>query len=293
MNQEEVQEEPKQSALGAEKEMQTAEGEGGEEEVNEPPNEWSTYYSLPSERPTMLDIFNQVFENYVNSANPETECRENDAEFSRWYKSSKNPDHVILSYYCKTKAVRGYEHLKISLDKKNVIEFQDTLKGFSITDAGDYEVKLEGDAATEIREELLPFLIDQIAEQKDDTAAQNEICPDPGTETFATALEKKENGLYYDKITISCNKTATDSGIPSHQTEIEVVTDRDFKLLNDGKPVLVSMDTNPIRNTMYIEKTEQEEEESMKQTDDASSVFAPSFTNFVCLVAMYLLPRLL
>lgn len=266
-----------------------------EEEVKEPPNEWSTYYSLPSEMPDMLDLFNQVFENYVNSANPETECQENDAEFNRWYKSSQNSDHVLLSYYCKTKSVRGYEHLKVSVDKKNVIEFHGSLKGFKIMDAGDYESKLEEDEAVEIRNHLLPSLIEQIAAQRDDTAAQDEICPDPGTETYASAQQKYENALYYYKIIISCNKTATDSGLPSHRTEIEVVEDSDFKVLKGGEPVLVSMQTNIDRNTMYIEKKEQEaaeEEASMKQTD-ASSVFVPSFTSFVSLVAIYLLPRLL
>lgn len=260
------------------------------EETAEPANEWSTYYFLPSEKPDMIDKFNQVLSIHVNSDNPETECRENDAEFSRWYRSSENDDHAILSYYCKTQAVRGYEHLKVSLSKLNVLEFHSSLKGFGIMDAGGYEQKLSEDDAAEVRAELLPQLIDQLAEQRKDDADQSEICPDPGTETFAEAMEKYENELYYYKIKISCNETVTESGIPSHYSEIEVVTDRDFKVLNEGKPVLVTMEPTQ-RNTWFIEKEDMKKDESMKQVDGVSVLF-PGCTSIVTLTALLLLQRL-
>ena len=283
---------PKTEKVEDHRAMMHAEMGAVDEEAKEPPNQWGTYYSLPAEFPDMSDKFDQVFLNYLASDNPETECLEDDVEFNRWYKSSENLDHALFSYYCKTKQVRGYEHLKVSLSKLNVLEFHGSLKGFQITDAGDYETKLSDDAADEIRRQLLPLLVDQIALQTEDSADQDEICPDPGTETYASVYEKYENGLYYDKIAVSCNKTVTESGISSHMTEIEVVTDRDFKALNDGSPVLVSMGTNTIRNTMYIEEQERlKAEEALKQVDGVPA-FLPGFTCVMSFVVMSVLQGL-
>lgn len=245
-------------------------GASGENAVEnaEPPNEWSTYYNLPSKVPEMNDLFRQVFSDYVNSGKSETLCSENDADFERWYKSSKNDDHIILSYYCRTKAARGYEHMKVSQSKRNVLQFETSLKGFGIMDAGEYETELPEEEGKAIKIRLLGNVTDQIADQKQDTRDKDEICPNPGTETAYSVQTKKENGLYYYRLAISCNVTHT-QGYASHMTHIEVVEDKDFQILNGGDPVLAAMET-PSRNSAFIrEKQAEEELAALKQSSGA------------------------
>ena len=234
----------------------------------EPPNEWGTYYTLPSELPEMSDLFLSVFKDYVNGANSKTECRENDADFERWYKSSENADYIILSYYCRTKQAHGYEHMKVSKSNRNVIEFQTSLNGFKIMDAGDYETELPDAEGKAIKIRLLGNVTDQIAQQKQDTRDQDQYCPDPGTDTAYSVQTKKENGLYYYRLAISCNVTHT-PGYASHMTHIEVVEDRDFQVLNGGDPVLASMEY-PTRNSAFIRQKEAEAElQALKQSSGA------------------------
>ena len=230
-------------------------GAPGENAVQnaEPPNEWGTYYTLPSELPEMSDLFWSVFRNYVNSHICRTWCRENDAHLHRWYKSSENADYIILSFYCRSKMVRGYEHIKVSKSKRNVIEFQTSLKGFKIMDAGDYETELPEAEGKAIKIRLLGNVTDQIAQQKQDTRDQDQYCPDPGTDTAYSVQTKKENGLYYYRLAISCNVTLT-PGYASHMTHIEVVEDSDFQVVNGGDPVLIAIEY-PIRNSAFIRQT--------------------------------------
>ena len=77
-------------------------------------NEWGTYYTLPSEYSQMLELFSSAFKAYLNSGNPSSSCREGDAQLEKWYKNYNNNDLILLSYYCRTKGVHNYEHIKAS-----------------------------------------------------------------------------------------------------------------------------------------------------------------------------------
>ena len=255
-------------------------------EQKKPPNEWSTYYTLPSEWSGMADLFLYVFKDYVNSADPETECRENDADFERWYKSSDKDDHIILSYYCRTKAARGYEHLKVSQSMKNVVQFETSLKSFGIMNAGYYEKELPEEEGKTLTNQLLANVTDKIAEQKEDSRDKDELCPDPGTDTIYSAQTKTENGLYYYRFAISCNVTHI-PGYASHMTHIEVVVDKDFKVLNDGLPVLASMDY-PTRNSAFKRQKEAEKELAALKQSSGTRILA-SIATIVVIPGLHLI----
>lgn len=267
-------------------------GAGGENAAEEekkdpPPNEWGTYYTLPAELPVMSDLFIRVFTNYVNGRDPETKCRENDADFERWYESSKNEDHVILSYYCRTKDARGYEHMKVSKKNGNVVEFQTSLKGFGIMNAGDYENELPEAEGKALKAQLLGNVTKQIALQKGDTRDQDELCPNPGTDTIYSVQTKNENGLYYYKLAISCNVTHM-PGYASHMTHIEVVVDKDFGVVNDGLPELAVLDI-PTRNSQFIrDRNALKELAALKQSSGFQMMF-PGVATIILAPAMRLL----
>ena len=240
-----------------------------------PPNEWGTYYSLPSGHATIDVAFSEVFAAYVNSKNSKTQCESNEADFERWYVSSVNSQHYLLSYYCRTKAVRGYEHLKVDISRLNVLDFQTSLKGFNIMDAGDYEEDIVEKDGKKLEAELLNAVKDNIEEQRHDSATKTEYCPNPGTQTLYDMQKKQENGLHYYKIAISCNVTQT-PGYASHMTHIEVVVDKDFKVLNDGKPVLATMEY-PQRNSAFIRVQDRKAE----KRKGACEKNAPGFISFI------------
>ena len=244
-------------------------------ESAEPPNEWGTYYSLPSGHVIFDVSFLEVFDAYANGRNPETQCQSNDADFERWYESSVNPNHYIMSYYCRTKVARGYEHIKVDMTTKTVLEFHTSLKGFKIMDAGDYEEEVAEKDGKKLEAKLLEAVKEKIAEERKDTAEKTEFCPDPGTQTLYDVKRKKENGLYYYKLAISCNVSET-PGYASHMTHIEVVVDKDYKALNEGKPVLAAMDY-PSRNSVFIRE---QEIQSDKQKDSIKKV-APGFISLI------------
>ena len=173
----------------------------------QPPNEWGTYYNLPSKLPEMQLLFETAFAEFLNDVNPSTECQLADAEFNRWYQSARIPDYYILSYYCKTKTVREHEHVKVSKSRAQVLDFEKSLSGFDIVDAGDYEDQLDEERYTERRNEYLEKVAGQMKEQVQDSWSKNEICPNPGTKVPFSMMTKEENGLHYYKIAISCNKT--------------------------------------------------------------------------------------
>lgn len=226
----------------------------------------------------MDPLFHEIFNDYTNKKDCKTECNPDEADFSRWYISSKDSNHLILSYYCRTKAVRGYEHLKVDKSSKKVLDFQSSLKGYDIMGAGEYETQVSEDVGKGLETDLLNATKDQIAEQKRDQAGNPEFCPDPGTQTFYDIQTKVENGLYYTRIAISCNVTGN-AGSYSHMTHIEVVVDKDFKALNGGEPVLAAMDI-PSRNSEFIREKEEEEANSAKQTDAVHRI-APGFVSIL------------
>lgn len=160
---------------------------------------------------------------------------------------------------CRTTAERN-QFVATSTSKwtsktKKVLEFQSSLAGYGIIDAGEYiEQVSEDNNGTLLETELLEAVKDQIAMQKMDIASNPEYCPDPGTQTLFDIQTKIENGLYYTKIAISCNVSHL-PGYASHMTNIEVVEDKDFKKLDEGVPVLATMEV-PKRNTMFIEDME-------------------------------------
>ena len=226
-----------------------------------PPNEWGPYYTLPEQMPDMAILFRNVLSSYLSSNLPGDKCEKNDAMFERWFQSSKDPNLHILSFYCRTSGVRGYQHLKIKKTGKhdgNVLEFQKSLKLFGIMDAGGYESEntKEGKEAEKLQNELLEKVKPQIKKQPDRDPSK-ELCPDAGNKTVMTFVETKiENGLYYYKFPVSCNISFSDLDTGGdHVTKIEVVEDKDFKALNGGNATLVGME-NPERNIDYVKAME-------------------------------------
>ena len=200
--------------------------------------------------------FKQVFEKYQKDSEKKTECQPGDADFDRWFISSKDDLIYILSYYCRTKVSRGYEHLKVRLRGSDieVLDFQTSLKGFGLTDAGDYCMNKTGEEALKIQTEVLQKVKPQLRQQKNPFNQAMEICPDPRTQTLHEAQTKIQNGLHYYRIAISCNYTGSGFDFMTH---IEVVEDKKCKKLNDGKPLLVVVDT-PEMNTEFLREKEQE-----------------------------------
>lgn len=230
-------------------------------------NEWGTYFSLPSGHAEYDVTFHEIFDRYTGSSQAKTQCDPSEADFERWYVSSKNVNHYILSYYCRTKAVRGYEHLKVDITKKTVLDFQTSLKGYGIMNAGDYSEDLSETEGKELESSLLEAVKEDIAKEKRDGAGNEEYCPDPGTQTLFDISTKQENGLDYYKIAISCNVSQT-PGYASHMTHIEVAVDNEAKALNGGKPVLAVLDY-PSRNSAFIREKELETEQ---QKDGAQNL---------------------
>ncbi|XP_075257666.1 uncharacterized protein LOC142349783 [Convolutriloba macropyga] len=241
----------------------------------DPPNEWGTYYILPNDFANMKDKFKQSYEKYQSDSNKKTQCKIGDADFERWFISSKDETIYILSYYCRSKAARGYEHLKVQIkgDDIKVLDFKDSLKDFGITNAGDYEVTKEDEEALKIQTEVLQKVKDQLKEQKNPFNALLELCPDPGTQTLYEAQTKMQNGLYYYRFPISCNYTGSGHDFMTH---IEVVEDKDFKALNEGKPLLAVMET-PEKNIEFI----REKEKEMTAKQSFASAIAPMITLLV------------
>ena len=198
-------------------------------------NEWGTYYILPNDFPDMNYNFKQAYKNYQSDSQKETKCKLGDAEFNRWFESSKDNSLYILSYYCRTKGARGYEHLKVQIKSGDikVLDFHHALTGFGITDARDYEPTKNDEEALKIQSELLEQVKAQLKLQRNPFDASIDLCPDPGTHALNEVHSKVQNGLYYHTFPISCNYSGTD-----FMAYIEVVEDRDFKKLNNGKPVL-------------------------------------------------------
>ena len=257
--------------------------ESGDNSVpKDPPNEWGTYYILPNDFSVMKADFKTAFEMYHADSNKKTECKFGDADFERWFISSKDDTIYILSYYCRSKAARGYEHLKVQIKGADikVLDFKDSLKDFGITNAGDYEITKEDEEAHRIQTEVLAEVIDQLSEQKNQFDPDQELCPDPGTQTLYEAQTKIQNGLYYYRIPISCNYTGSGYDFMTH---IEVVEDKDFKALNEGKPLLVAMET-PEENIDFIREKEKEISEMQKSS---AAKFGPFVTLAVLLLARF------
>ena len=91
-----------------------------------------------------------------------------------------------------------------------MLQFSDRLEQFQIVIAGDYEKKLPREIGKKKRIELLgengSHLRYQIAEQKETDANSEELCQNPGLDTFEDVWTKRENGLVYYKMAISCSK---------------------------------------------------------------------------------------
>ena len=241
--------------------------------AEEPANEWGSYYILPNDMSKMKDNFNMAYQQYQEDPNKKTECRLYDADFQRWYVSSEDTSNYILSYYCRSKAARGYEHLKVQIkgDDIKVLDFQNSLEDFGITNAGDYSTSLEDQEAFNIQSEYLEKVRDQIELQKNPFNENLDLCPDAGTQTLYDAQTKFENGLYYYRFPISCNYTGSGYDFMTH---IEVVEDKDFKQLNEGNPLMVAMDT-PEENIEFL----REKEKEMGEMQAASSIkFCPMLT---------------
>ena len=234
------------------------------EDTKSPPNEWGPYYDLPADRADMKILFTNVLSDYVRAHHmADYMCETQDALFERWFRSSINTDHYILSFYCRTRGFRGYSHFKVEATSKHegrVLEYQSSLKSFGIMDARGYdeEQTKDGINATRKQNELLKKVRDQIKMQPGEDPTK-ELCPDVGNKTVKTLVWTKfENGLYYYKFPVSCNISYSDlSTGGDYVTRIEVVEDTDFKVLNGGKATLVVME-KPEPNTNYIKMMEKE-----------------------------------
>jgi len=235
----------------------------------EPPNEWGTYYILPNKFDQMKQNFKDAYTSYQKNPSKETECKANDADFERWFQSSKDKTLYILSYYCRTKSARGYEHLQVYIRPGNSISvksFEDSLKNFGIMDAGDYDNTKSGKEALKIQEEKLEQVREQIKEQRNPYDQDEDLCPDAGTQTLYEVKTKIQNGLYYYKFPISCNHSG--SGYDK-MAWVEVVEDKDFKVLNEGNATLIAME-DPEDNIEF--KREKEKELAAKQGSASSLV---------------------
>lgn len=222
-------------------------------------NEWGTYYKLEgTEFNAKQSLFTLAWNKYQDKSDKKTDCQKNDASFSRWYQSSKNSDYVILSYFCMTEGARGYEHIKVSKSREEVIEFQDSLKGFGIPDAGSYTDagNLAGSEAEDVQVEKLALVNVSVEALKDD--AGNAICVNPGTQTMYSVQRKTENGLDYYRFPISCDNT----GPHSHMTHIEVAQ-------RGEDTTLLAVVEDPERNTEFIAE-KNNEIESGKQGGSAA-----------------------
>ena len=217
-------------------------------------NEWGPYYTLPSKFHEYETAFYEAYKSYQGQSNKMTKCAANDALFERWLQSSKNKNYYILSYFCKTKGIFGYEHLKVELNSdlsfKKVLTFKAKLKDYGISGAGsEYATTSEGGKT--FQEEMLNNVTGQLQLEKDKSDATLEYCPNPSNQTGYSLKTKTFNGLKFYQFPISCGQDARD------YVEIEVVKDATFK---KGNATLIAVGSK-YSNLDYIKKMLEEEKQ--------------------------------
>ena len=220
-----------------------------------PLKEWGTYYNLPSELDKMKLFLKTIFDNELAKY---TGCNSEYLEVTRWYKSYKNVNRLLLGYVC-DKDGQKYDHY-FSAYKEEILQMGPDLSQFDNIEVKQYGPEIAGNSNYSLV--LMDVIKDQILLETSQES-KDWVCLEPAMETRIVYHEKVENELSYRRFPISC-KNKKSWQFPSHLLYIEVMSDYKYKLINRGHPTVVNFE-KPLSNVEYIWQKQHEKDQREAQ----------------------------
>ena len=223
----------------------------------EPMTEWGPYYYLPSEVPQMNNLLQAVLNNSFESGFPNiTSCSNNDTVLRRWYVSYKNEDRVLLVLECPIDHISWYG--VVSKSEEMLQSMGEDVERQVLSEFQNYR-EMSCDLQKAFFEDLLGNVSKKLALQKDINLPERPFCRNHGLETNNVCARKIENGMKFYKFNVSCANFEEQS-FPSHKSQIEIVIDSEYGIVNEKRPELVTM-TELISNEDYAEAREKQFED--------------------------------